>query len=369
MGNFNMSDFMNNVSKKDIRKGGRVENIDVRKLRPSSDEKNFYHISEESINKLAASIELLGGVQENLVVKPIDGTDEYEVIAGHTRRMASLKLLEEGKEQFSLVPCKVEDRNDSVRDELILIMTNSTQRVRTDAEKMVEAQRLRSLITEYRKEHDDLSGSTQEIIGNILGISKSKVGRLDNINRNLQPELKKEFESGKLNTSTANEIAGLPEDKQKELGEELQEKGSLSMKDVFAKKMIEKEDDYGTDQADTESDTLDETEEESFSEKIHMETPEATENGCTVDTSVENITEEHSDKKIDFFTFTRWYAERTGMLFIYEIRKILEHELDRFHLDVDFAFPMAERLYLKMSDVTKEYKAYVLEKIQEGESE
>lgn len=273
---FNMMDFMSEKSKENIRKDGKIENIDVRKLRPASDGKNFYHVSDENVNKIAASIELLGGVQENLVVKPIEGTDEYEVIAGHTRRMASLKLVEEGKEQYALVPCKVEGRNDSVRDELILIMTNSTQRVRTDAEKMYEAQRLRELITEYRKEHDDMTGSTQEIIADILGMSKSKVGRLDNINRNLAPELKEEFEKGTLNTSTANEIAGLSEEKQKELGEELKEKGSLSMRDVFAKKMMQVEEE--PEQEDEEEvaatasvpEPVMEVEKESFSVGLHI---------------------------------------------------------------------------------------------------
>lgn len=60
--------------------------LDVEDLMPSKD--NFY--ATEGINELADAIELSGGIEQNLVVKP-EAHGKYEVIAGHRRRLAEWK--------------------------------------------------------------------------------------------------------------------------------------------------------------------------------------------------------------------------------------------------------------------------------------
>lgn len=233
---FNINDFLNAESKKDIKSDWKPVKVSARKLRPAPDKTNFYHAEDKEIKDLAESIELIG-LQQYPVIRPVEGTDEYEVIAGHKRRLAILRLLDEGKVEYEMIPCKVETPDD-IRNELILIFTNSTQRERTDYEKMREIERVRELLTEYQKTHE-LTGRKQNIIAEILGTNKTKVGTLDNINNNLIEPFKEEFAAGKLSTSAANEIAGLEQDAQQALYETYKETGMLTAKDAKAVKEMQ----------------------------------------------------------------------------------------------------------------------------------
>jgi len=230
---FNINDFLNAESRKDIKNDWKPVKVSARKLRPASDKTNFYHTEDKEIKDLAESIELIG-LQQYPVIRPVEGTDEYEVIAGHKRRLAILQLLDEGKAEYEMIPCKVETADD-IRNELILIFTNSTQRERTDYEKMREIERVRKLLIQYNETHE-LTGRKQNIIAKILGTNKTKVGTLDNINNNLIEPFKEEFAAGKLSTSAANKIAGLEQDAQQTLYETYKETGSLTAKDAKAVK-------------------------------------------------------------------------------------------------------------------------------------
>jgi Predicted transcriptional regulators len=227
---FNINNFLNAESKQAIKSDFKTVKISIHKLRPAPDKENFYHIDDTEVETTARTIELVG-IQQNFVVKPIEDTDEFEVVVGHKRRLAVLKLLAEGKTEYEMIPCKIEETGDDVRNELILIFTNSTQRDRTDYERMKEIKRVKELLTEYQKDNK-LTGRKQEIIAAILGTSKSQVGRLENIDHNLIEEFKTEFAAGKINTSTANEIAGLDKEAQQALYEAYKETGSLTAKDA-----------------------------------------------------------------------------------------------------------------------------------------
>ena len=120
--------------------------LDVEDLMPSKD--NFY--TTEGINELADAIELSGGIEQNLVVKP-EAHGKYEVIAGHRRRLAALKLIGEGKEEYRKVPCRIKHESDTIKDKLSLILTNATARELTDWEKVQQAKQLKELLTEYKK--------------------------------------------------------------------------------------------------------------------------------------------------------------------------------------------------------------------------
>lgn len=72
-----------------------VAMLDVDDLIPCNG--NFY--STDNIDELAAAIELSGCIEQNLVVKP-EVHGKYEIIAGHRRRLAVLKLIGEGKEEY-----------------------------------------------------------------------------------------------------------------------------------------------------------------------------------------------------------------------------------------------------------------------------
>ncbi|RKI39961.1 hypothetical protein D7V86_12430 [bacterium D16-51] len=212
--------------------------LDVEDLMPSKD--NFY--STENIDELAAAIELSGCIEQNLVVKP-EAHGKYEVIAGHRRRLAALKLVEEGKEEYRKVPCRIKKESDEIRDRLSLIFTNATARQLTDWEKVKQAEELKEVLTEYKKalqeenkdkpkEERERIGRIREIVAQMLNTSTTQVGRMEAISNNLSQEFKGELEKGNINISTAHELSRLDEEGQKKAYEQYEEKGELHIKDV-----------------------------------------------------------------------------------------------------------------------------------------
>lgn len=227
---FDIKDFFNEASKKEMADDFAIKKIPAEKLHPST--QNFYAMDPAEIKALKETIELVG-VQENLVVKEINDGEhagDYEIIAGHKRHRAVTELLAEGKDISPLLPCKVESA-DSVKNELILIFTNSTQRERSDYCKMQEAQRVRELLQEYAK-YNDLHGRKRDIIAGILNTSKSVIGRLDNIRSNIIPEFLEEYKDGKISTDAADKIAGATPEQQRQLLEKYKETGSIIAKDA-----------------------------------------------------------------------------------------------------------------------------------------
>ena len=156
-GSFNALTLLNKKSQKQAeheraameeKKGDfKVVMLDVYDLVPSDN--NFY--STKDIEELALSIELLGGIRQNLEVKPpVHG--KYEVAAGHRRRLASISLVEEGKEQFRYVPCVIKNEKTEIMQRLSMILTNSTARDMCDWERVQQYKELKLLLEEYRKQ-------------------------------------------------------------------------------------------------------------------------------------------------------------------------------------------------------------------------
>jgi len=207
----------------------KVIPIKVTDLSPSSD--NFYSV--DKIAELKHSIEMFG-VLQNLIVKPIEG-GKYEIIAGHRRYAACLELVAEGKTEYEYVPCGIQGERDEIKERILLIMTNSTTRELTDWEKMKQAEELNKHFTVLKK-RDNLQGRVRDLVAEALNTSAAQVGRMTAITNNLTPELKKEFQAGRINISTAYELSGLPEEAQHKAFAELTEKGGLSINDAKDKK-------------------------------------------------------------------------------------------------------------------------------------
>lgn len=213
-----MNDVLTSLGQKKQEAGRKVPKkvtmIHYSKLKESDD--NFYDTT--GIEKLAAAIRLAGEIKSPVHVRKTD-IDEYEIIEGHRRRLATIKNVEEhGREDLAFVPCIVED-SDDLLNSINLILSNATQRERTDWEKMTEAAKLRELLTRYAKENETKISSLEmrKLISEILGVSGTKVAQLESINKNLCNDAKSKFEKGDLPVSVAVELAGLPEKKQKEL--------------------------------------------------------------------------------------------------------------------------------------------------------
>lgn len=191
--------------------------IDVEDLVPSED--NFYSMS--AIEELASLIELSGGVKQPGLVVPLGG-GKYKVIAGHRRRLASLRLVKQGKEAYRKMPCMVEDtereqgaEEDELRaiDEAILLITTNGQREKTDWDKVQEATRLRALL-ERKRQFEKIPGETRKIIAEQLGTTPAQVGRYDSIEKHLIAAFKTWLEEGKINISVAYELSTMNEREQ-----------------------------------------------------------------------------------------------------------------------------------------------------------
>lgn len=250
MAGFDLNSLLNAKSKNTIRsqatqteqaEGFKVVMLDVEDLMPSKD--NFY--STENIDELALSIELVGHIEQNLVVKP-EAHGKYEVIAGHRRRLAALKLLSQGKEEYRQVPCLIKKETDTIKDKLSLIFTNATARQLSDWEKIQQAKELKEVLLEYKqalqeenkdkpKEEREKMGRIRDIIASMLNTSTTQVGRMESIDNNLSSAFKEELEKGNIGISTAHELSRLNEKEQKRAYEQYEEKGQLHIKDVKQK--------------------------------------------------------------------------------------------------------------------------------------
>lgn len=235
---FNMMDLLNNNSNEVVNKENNIKKFNITQIHindlvPSAN--NFYSIEE--IEELKNTIELLG-LQQNLVVKKIEG-GMYKIIAGHRRYYSMLRLYQEGNKNFKYVPCKVEE-DDELKNELRLIITNSTTRDLTDWEKIHQARRLKELLTEY-KEREKIPGRVREIVADILNVSATQVARMESIENNLIDDFKEEMKEDNVKISVAYELSKLPEEKQREVYKEHEEKSNITIKDIKRKSEDEKE--------------------------------------------------------------------------------------------------------------------------------
>ena len=208
---------------------------DPYELVPSNN--NFY--SPQVINELAESILQFGQLQP-AVIDNRDGKDY--VIAGHTRRLAMIKLIEEGHEEFRKMKCQylprkeIEDKFGEDADlaiELIEMQTN-LYREKTDWEKMQEVIRTEEIVKEMKA-----SGRIRDNVQKILRVSGGQQGRYHAIHTSLCEQLMSEFKENRIRGTVAYELSKLSPEFQKLACELFRKDGTLSLED--AKKLLAQE--------------------------------------------------------------------------------------------------------------------------------
>lgn len=216
---FNLKDLLNEESAN--KSEYRVVMLSVYDLEASDD--NFYNT--EDVEELKQSIELNGGVKQNLIVTNTK-SGKYRIISGHRRHKASMELAKEGKTEYEKIPCIVEKDLDKDKEQLLLIMSNSTTRVLTDYEKTKQAELLKDILLSIKKK-ENIPGRTREIIAEILNTSPTNIARMESISKKLTPELKEEFKNEKIGITAAYELSKKPEDIQKEIHDKYKETGKI----------------------------------------------------------------------------------------------------------------------------------------------
>lgn len=245
MAGFNLMGLMNQASKTEAGAPKyELKRLNISELYPDPQNKTVYSV--ENIEELADAIEIAGGVLHNLVVRAADETGKYMIISGERRWTACQLLVNEKRmEQFAEVNCLIENEHDEDMLDLMLMLTNSTSRQLTDAEKMRQAERMTDILNRM-KEQQGMEGRVRDIVGKMLQMSSGQLARYHAIAQNLQNEdLKQAFQDGRLKVSTAYEASQLSEEGQQKVADKLQEEGTVSLNHVAIVKHEEREDEPG----------------------------------------------------------------------------------------------------------------------------
>ena len=186
-----------------------LQQIDINLL--DSDERNFYSVDDTDIDGLAANIELIGLQQPIRVRANPDMPGRYFIVSGHRRRAALWKLYEEQPEKFGKVPCIVEtDAVSPAMQELRLIYANADTRRMKDADLAKQAERVQALLYQLKEEGVEFPGRMRDHVAEACKVSATKLATLKLIREKLVSNLQPSFESGKLPTETAYQLARLP---------------------------------------------------------------------------------------------------------------------------------------------------------------
>ncbi|MBU2701670.1 ParB family chromosome partitioning protein [Sporomusaceae bacterium BoRhaA] len=204
--------------------------IDVDNLVPNK--KNFYRVTgdpeiEKQNEQLKATIEIYG-VKQPLLVKAKEN-GKYSITAGERRYLACRRLVDEGKTEYKILPCIVEKPLSAEDEQIELIITNH-HRDKNLSEKIEEVHQLSELLQKKKDRGEKIPGRLQDIIAECLNISKSEVGRLQQIDNNLQPELKEAIKKKELAMTPAVELSKLSPEDQKAVYEETG--GKVTAKEV-----------------------------------------------------------------------------------------------------------------------------------------
>lgn len=191
----------------------KISMISVEKIKPSLN--NFYAIKDIEI--LAEDIERQG-LKHNLVVtEDANNPDTYFIKSGHRRFEAIKLLIKMDLYTSNYVPCLVDGAKTKTENTLDLIMLNATTRVMTDAELYRQYEVLRKTLEQLKEEGKKIKGRLRENVAAFLKISPAQVGKIENIKHNAEPEVQAAVENGELSIATANDIAKLPDEQQREL--------------------------------------------------------------------------------------------------------------------------------------------------------
>ena len=203
---FDLSEVLKDVSGPDT---GRdvISYLPYASLIPDS--KNGY--SMDGIEDLARNIELVG-LQQPPRVKDL-GAGHYGLISGHRRYAAIGQILQRDPGAFSNgVPCIIDRTDGSVAlRELKLLLGNADNRKLTPADEAQQLERMSDCIRRLEAEGWKFPGRHREWLSKMSGMSKSKIGRLEAIQKHLSTSWLKLFTSGRLPESVAYAIQQIPE--------------------------------------------------------------------------------------------------------------------------------------------------------------
>lgn len=191
----------------------KIEWIHYSKLVRS--EHQFYSEEQNGIELLADMILSDGGVSQNIIIRKQDA-DAYEIIAGHRRTLACKYITEVlGIAGYDFLPAVITTVNE-IKARFQVVSSNQ-YREKTSYEVMKEIEELKFLLENYPEEFEQTKGRMVEKIAKISNMTKSTVGEYQTISKNLGDNAMELFKNGKIDKSTAVEMAGLSVEEQESL--------------------------------------------------------------------------------------------------------------------------------------------------------
>ena len=191
--------------------------IPVEKLHPFEGHP-YKVLDNEEMEALAESIHT-EGILSPLIVRPLEGTDGYEVISGHRRLHAAQKA------GLSKVPAFAYEI--SREEAAIMLVDSNLHREHILPSEKAFAYKLKMEAMSRQGQRTDITSNqvgrkleTAEIIGNTSGESKNQVRRYIRLTY-LLPELLQLVDDGKIALTPAVELSYLPEKAQTCLLEEM----------------------------------------------------------------------------------------------------------------------------------------------------
>jgi ParB-like chromosome segregation protein Spo0J len=232
MANFDLMGLMSQASRESAGKAPKYElrKLMLQELYPNPDNQLVYEVKD--IEELADAIEIAGGVLHNLVVAPADEDGRHMIISGERRYRACCLLVERGECQYNEVNCIIENERDKDLLALMLLLTNSTARQLSDAEKVRQAEHLTAVLKRMQ-EAGRVEGRIRDIASKMLSTSSGQLARYHAIAENLQnPELKQAFHEGRMGISAAYEASRLDAAEQQKVAATLGKEGKVSLQHV-----------------------------------------------------------------------------------------------------------------------------------------
>ncbi|MBQ6994983.1 MAG: ParB N-terminal domain-containing protein [Lachnospiraceae bacterium] len=214
---FNILDIVNGTTKAAVGENKEYKDIVLNYKDIVITKHNNY--SMEDLEEMAMSIEM-DGIQEPLILGRVNG--EWWLASGHRRYSGTDILVKEGKSRFENVPCRYKDMTE-LEFRIALLVGNTFNRKMTDYDLMNQAREWKEVLNQARKEGLIVLEKGQRIrdyVVAILGESDGKVATLEAINNKAVPEVKAEFEKGRMGITAAYSASQLPPEEQKEIAEQ-----------------------------------------------------------------------------------------------------------------------------------------------------
>lgn len=135
-------------------------------------ESNFYIIN--GIEALAEELSVMGGELSN----PIKVFKNNTIISGH-RRFNAFKLLAETDERFNTIPAIYVDNFETEEEELLYLMNENNQRVKTKEELAVEIQLKKELYVTLKENGDARyqNVNINKLLADEFGMSETSIKR------------------------------------------------------------------------------------------------------------------------------------------------------------------------------------------------